>query len=203
MTLNVANLPPANLAQAAPADSATLLELLRDIQLPAAVSWWPPAPGWWLLLGVALLAWLIWRYEWYAGWRRSARATPALSAPAAALEELARARAAFAGNGDAGALVASLSVLLRRVAMGVASRGEAAALTGEPWLKWLDAQVEGEAFSAGPGRVLADAPYRAAADVAAEVDGDALLRVCEEWIVAISGSLPEAGLDAPSRGGAA
>ncbi len=28
----------------------TTLEL-RDIHLPEAISWWPPAPGWWFLLG--------------------------------------------------------------------------------------------------------------------------------------------------------
>jgi len=30
-----------------------LLAGLRDIHLPAAVSWWPPAPLWWWSLAVA------------------------------------------------------------------------------------------------------------------------------------------------------
>ena len=38
------------------------LAQLRDIHLPAEVSWWPLAWGWWLLiiLASALLAWLLW-----------------------------------------------------------------------------------------------------------------------------------------------
>ncbi len=35
------------------------LEQLRDIHLPEAVHWWPPAPGWWLVAAL-LLALTIW-----------------------------------------------------------------------------------------------------------------------------------------------
>jgi hypothetical protein len=37
------------------------LEQLRDIHLPQAVHWWPPAPGWWVVaaLILALTIWLV------------------------------------------------------------------------------------------------------------------------------------------------
>ena len=35
------------------------LEQLRDIHLPQAVHWWPPAPGWWIVAAL-LLALTIW-----------------------------------------------------------------------------------------------------------------------------------------------
>ncbi len=40
-------------------DSAELLEQLADIHLPAPVTYWPPAPGWWLLV-ILLLGSVIW-----------------------------------------------------------------------------------------------------------------------------------------------
>ncbi len=47
-----------------------LLQQLRDIHLPTAPGWWPPAIGWWLLatLAVALVTWLTLRFA--ARWRR-------------------------------------------------------------------------------------------------------------------------------------
>jgi len=29
---------------------------LHDIHMPEAIGWWPPAPGWWLLLGLVFIS---------------------------------------------------------------------------------------------------------------------------------------------------
>lgn len=43
------------------AAAANPLDQLRDIHLPEPISWWPLAPGWWLVIigGCLLLGWLI------------------------------------------------------------------------------------------------------------------------------------------------
>ena len=38
------------------------LSQLKDIHLPATGGFWPPAPGWWLLALILLLAHLVMRY---------------------------------------------------------------------------------------------------------------------------------------------
>ncbi|MBN8885986.1 MAG: DUF4381 family protein [Rudaea sp.] len=125
---------------------------LRDIHVPAPPSWWPPAPGWWLLtvLVVALCIFLF--LHLYRNYRRRQRRL-------AVMAEFERTVAA--SRGDAPALAASLSAFLRRLAMR-ASPG-AAALKGEAWLGHLDAEMAGEEFSHGVGRALIEAPYRAQA----------------------------------------
>ena len=55
------------------------LDQLRDIHLPEPISWWPPAPGWWILAlaSAALTAWLLrWLYHRYKAkhYRRQALA---------------------------------------------------------------------------------------------------------------------------------
>jgi len=143
---------------------------LRDIHLPDAVPWWPPAPGWWVLLGtlVVLLAaaWGVHVWRRRTALRRAAR------------RRLAEIAGAFASHGDAQRLAADLSLLCRQVALQVDGES-AAAITGAPWLARLDALGAGAFFREGAGRVLADAPY---ARTAQGVDAPALLDGLEHWL---------------------
>lgn len=116
---------------------------LRDVHLPPAPPWWPPAPGW-LLLGAALLLALCVALGLWA-WRR------------ARLRRWQRQFDAVLGRGAAPAQVAAVSELLRRAAR--RRDPAAAALQGEPWLRFLDGGKRQD-FSAGPGRVLLDGGYR-------------------------------------------
>jgi hypothetical protein len=132
---------------------------LHDIHLPLEPSWWPPAPGWWLLTGLVLvLSGLLMRWLWQQrqrqAWRREA------------LAELARLRLALqAGEMDDGAVLQALSILLRRLLLSRRPREQVAGLHAEAWLRLLDEELRADDwFSRGEGRLLATAPYQATAD---------------------------------------
>lgn len=134
--------------------AADPLAALRDWHLPEPVSWWPPAPGWWLLVGLVLLigslslrAWRRWRHR---------------TAPARlALVELQGLKAALVSGAEERPLVSALSALLRRLALARYPRVQVAGLTGPDWLDFLDRTGGAGAFTRGPGRLLAEIPYRA------------------------------------------
>ncbi len=154
----------------------TVLEGLRDIHLPAPVSWWPPAPGWWFLLALLVLL-------SGAGWflrGRIFRATRRVRVCRAAWRELQALQAAYAARGDARRLVGELSVWLRRVSLSLRPRPEVAGLIGAAWLEELDRCLPERPFSSGIGRVFTHAPY--AAD--APPNAQALLRLCRRWLQA-------------------
>lgn len=147
---------------------------LRDIHLPEPIGWWPPAPGWWIVLfGVPtiifLLIWL-WRFL-----RRMTVKKLAL----AELESIA------GSDREVRAKVQQLAILLRRIALSVYPREEVASLVGEQWLSFLDDSMRNTRFSVGAGRLLIEAPYRREV----ETDLDALIALCRDWIK----SLPKAG----------
>ncbi|WP_456374643.1 DUF4381 domain-containing protein [Thiolapillus sp.] len=148
------------------------LAQLKDIHLPPAIGWWPPAPGWWLLalLAVGSMIWLGWYLR-----RRASR--PNLSREAqAALHDI---HAAWLEHGNDARLAGDLSALLRRMAISACPHTDVAGLTGEAWLRWLDAGLEGEAFEKGIGRVLLESAYRP--DVRLE-DPEALLALVRRWL---------------------
>ena len=162
---------------------------LRDWHLPGPVSWWPPAPGWWLVAGLGLaglaLAIILRR-------RRRRRG----AAVRAALAELGVLRGQLGTGLDQRAFAAAVSVLLRRLALTRFPRERVAGLSGSAWLAFLDATGGGEGFSRGPGLLLADQPYR---DPAAEPPGAvpdgaaasaALADLAARWLRANRGAPP-------------
>lgn len=138
---------------------------LIDIHLPAPPSWWPPAPGWWLLACVliaALVAITLW-------WRKRARLRAIHRVFERELDALA---ARHRGPGQTAARVAGLSVLLRRM-VGMHAP-QALTLQQDEWLLFLDGDDPSRPFSAGPGRILLDAPYR---PTVPEADAEALFEL--------------------------
>jgi MYXO-CTERM domain-containing protein len=139
------------------------------------VSWWPPAPGWWLLAALALLA-----LAALAGWQIRRRRHRLHRELAAALDGL----RALPASEQAERVPRELSVLLRRAALTLEPRAEVAGLTGERWLDRLDALAGGRFFATPEGRTLIEAPYRPAGAVTAE-DAARLLDVGAAWLAAL------------------
>ncbi len=127
--------------------------VLRDIHDLDAIPWWPLAPGWWWVIGLAVLLLLVaglryWiRYSGVIpGWRGDARRQ---------LRALKKALRKDNPRDVAG----QLSILLRRIAMARSGRRQAAGLSGDSWLGWLE-QNDSTGFSwTQHGRVLLQAPY--------------------------------------------
>jgi len=126
---------------------------LRDLHLPEAISWWPLAPGWWLVIGIAviLLAYLLRLYL-----QKHARG----AARRHALRQLNALTVEFEEHHDAVAFSSSLSELLRRTMLAYAPRQQVAGLTGEEWLAWLDLDLDQPRFQSATGRKLLELPYR-------------------------------------------
>jgi len=133
---------------------------LRDIRGLDPISWWPPAPGWWLLVGsMLLLLYLGWR--WRASLRVRIPPFPVLRIgnwrwdAARQLRDL-RQRAL---TQDPKHTASELSELLRRVAMARLGRDACAGLTGAAWLAWLADQDPNHFDWRTQGQPLLDAPY--------------------------------------------
>jgi hypothetical protein len=153
---------------------------LRDIHLPDAPAFWPPAPGWWLI-AAALIALLIWASAVAVRRYRIHRRRKHVLA---ALENL---QEDFASERSP-ARLARISVLLRRLALTCFPRQQVAALSGDAWLRFLDESGGNGRFADGPGRVLATGPYQRS--LPPDLDPAALAVLVREWVKKNTRSLP-------------
>lgn len=143
---------------------------LRDIHLPDGISWWPLAPGWWIMLSIILLSLAVGIFLYRRKQRRRMHR--------AATHEFANIKVAYAQHGDVQQLVKALSVWLRRVCLSFYPRVDVAGLTGQAWLEFLDNNLSTMQFSEGAGQVLISAPYQQVA----KLNADELLTVCQAWL---------------------
>lgn len=150
----------------------TLPELpLRDIHLPSAIAWWPPAPGWWVLLGIALvfLFCIILLVKYLL--------KPTLKKQAS--KQLRTIENVFQKTGNATQCVADLSVFLRHAFLSRGVHSNSAGITGIAWLQLLEQSLDAPEFSQGSGRILLKGPYQETVD-GAEVDQ--VIQLCHKWV---------------------
>lgn len=146
---------------------------LRELHLPEAIGWWPLAPGWWVLIALAMLGLGYLLYQALLKWRWNA-------ARRMALRELARVQGEYESGLDAVTLATELSELLRRTMLAYARRDEVAGLTGKRWLQWLDRGLDNQPFSNGSGQILESLPYQNRDRIDDDVDVDGLIRAVQQ-----------------------
>ncbi|MFT5447968.1 MAG: hypothetical protein ACI9DC_003147 [Gammaproteobacteria bacterium] len=143
---------------------AQALENLRPLHLPPEIGWWPPAPGWWLLvlLCVVLGVWAV------KIWRRGA----------AQREALRIIRVIESGELAGSSLAQQINVLLRRYAMACYPQLNAQALVGDAWLEFLNRHGAGRDFGGAAAQALTQAPFAPNA----RVDRGELINLARHWV---------------------
>ncbi|HEL4266793.1 MULTISPECIES: DUF4381 family protein [Stenotrophomonas] len=120
---------------------------LRDVQVPPAPSWWPPAPGYLMIGGVVLLLLVVAVFFWWQRRRRRQRWLQLFD------QEL-------ASTADAAAELAAIAGLLRRAARQAQPGSES--LRDDAWWQRVDPQGT---LPEARRSLLAEGAYRPRVDV--------------------------------------
>lgn len=140
-----------------------------EVVSPPGINWWPQTVAWQVLglLLLVLLARRAWRglRRWYRDrYRREARA---------ALQQL-------SANSSAELSASDINRLLKLTALVPFPREQVAALSGRPWVDFLNEQCPQAPFGPDQAELLAEGVYRELRLVGAA--GESLLAACETWI---------------------
>lgn len=137
---------------------------LKDIHLPGAISWWPLAPGWWLLILTIVLLIIATSYCYYLWKKRAYRRM--------ALHEL---EALFANNTTVSDLhyLETVATLIRRTAIAGSTNNQLAHWQGSQWQEYLQQQMPED-----QARLIAVSRYQAQHDINRELLTDA----ARNWI---------------------
>ncbi len=152
---------------------------LRDIHLPEPISWWPIAPGWWMLIAslILIITVIFILRKIYLGKQLKRDIT----------SELENIKQQFKKTQNKSQLAKSLSILLRRASISYYPKTNIAGLTGEHWLAYLDKTnvklSKKNSFKSNAGEVLLSAPYLPD-NTKLDFDAQSLIELCESWLLA-------------------
>jgi len=150
-----------------------LLSQLRDIRGLEDVSWWPLAPGWWILFGLVLA--IILGLLLFKKWRtmRARRFEAQLKVILESLRSETNVKKKAQG----------LSEVLRLAALRRYGRKTCAGLEGKDWLYWLK-EHDPKGFDwPDKAEIIIEAPYMPdQAVVKSNLDFDALFKAAERWV---------------------
>lgn len=128
------------------------LAQLRGIHLPLPIETWPPAPGWWVLVLVGIIAFLAMLYWLWQNFKANAYRRDGI-------RQLDAIMLAYESHGDSRRYLEAYQVLLKRVALTRYDRELVASLSGEAWVAFLDQCLNSVEFSIGEGQVLIAGNY--------------------------------------------
>lgn len=151
---------------------AASLDRLHGIVMPDAVPWWPPAPGWYVVMLVLALAGL------FAA-RRFRQRSQARRYRVEALSELEQ---LAPRETEARRYAGDVMILLRRTALAAWPREEIVALKGDAWWRFLDDSADSPLFASELGPLCEQLAYGAPGDVRPPDLEARLGKACRIWI---------------------
>lgn len=146
---------------------------LKDFQEffpPEAISWLPQTRGWAVVGALLLIVLLLWGRRRALHWHRNRYRRSALEQ----LQQLAQ-------QSPSTAVAGQLSILLKATALQVWPRADIAALSGEPWTRWLQQTAPTACFDAEDLEVMQTAAYAPVTELGAE-QIQRLSDAAERWI---------------------
>lgn len=168
------------LTQVAGAGNSDPLSQLADIHLPDPVSWWPLAPGWWVVIAVVgVIAFVLGRRASAQVLQRRIRSH--------ALGELDKALAAYrTASAAEGAdpqttklnYVNEINAVLRRVALKHYPQQHPASLSGKHWVTFLRTHGDSTLLTDPLADTLSEGRFARQWDV----DENALFQMARRWI---------------------
>lgn len=180
-----------------PASSQFDPSKLADIQLPESITFWPPAPGWWLLLGLCIIMLLVIIY--FIKRKPPIKTATVKQLKSQSMKELHDIKKRYkaqlidekiSNKAITHASVKELSIFLRRYALSLYHREKVASLTDQQWLALLDNTYYGKPhsnqntplFSDKYADLLTKTPYQSVENVIDHVLLDELFASSESLI---------------------